>query len=74
MSQPISARGRSAKYRASLRQVGLRPIQIWVPNTRKSEFQAKARAECDRINAADSAEGIMDWVEDTSIFDEHDTR
>jgi hypothetical protein len=35
---------RVRKHRAALREAGLRPIQIWVPDTRRPGFLA----ECDR--------------------------
>jgi hypothetical protein len=74
MKQNLHTRDRTAKYRASLRQAGLRPVQLWVPDTRAPGFGAKARAECERINAADKAENMMAWLEDVSLFDDHDAR
>ena len=35
---------RVQKYLESLRQAGLRPVQIWVPDTRRPDFTA----ECER--------------------------
>jgi hypothetical protein len=35
---PASTNLRVQKHRAQLRAAGLRPIQIWVPDTRKSSF------------------------------------
>ena len=35
---------RVQKHRAALRQAGLRPVQIWVPDTRPAEFAQ----ECER--------------------------
>ena len=36
---------RVAAYRAQLRAHGLRPIQIWVPDTRAPGFAAEARRQ-----------------------------
>jgi len=36
---------RVQKYRASLRAAGLRPVQIWVPDTRRRGFAAECRRQ-----------------------------
>jgi hypothetical protein len=36
---------RVAKHRAKLRTAGLRPIQIWVPDTRRPGFAREARRQ-----------------------------
>jgi hypothetical protein len=71
-STPSSARPR--RYRDGLRRRGLRPVQIWVPDTRAPGFAAEVQRQCERINAADRHGDLMSWVEDVSAFDEDDTR
>jgi hypothetical protein len=39
-------------HRERLRAQGLRPIQIWVPDTRSSKFAAEARRQCRLIAAS----------------------
>jgi hypothetical protein len=34
-----------AKHRAALRAAGLRPVQIWVPDTRADGFAAECRRQ-----------------------------
>ena len=41
-----SSRDKVRAYRAKLRAQGLRPIQIWVPDTRSSEFLAELKRQC----------------------------
>jgi hypothetical protein len=36
---------RVAKHRAALRKAGLRPIQIWVPDTRSKGFAEECRRQ-----------------------------
>jgi len=36
---------RVAKHRAALRRAGLRPVQIWVPDTRRRGFRAQCRRQ-----------------------------
>jgi hypothetical protein len=44
-SKPKSSRERVRAHRQRLRAQGLRPIQIWVPDTRDPAFAEKARRE-----------------------------
>ena len=44
---PVSTRARVQKRRDALRAAGLRPVQIWVPDTRRPGFAA----ECARQSA-----------------------
>jgi hypothetical protein len=41
----LAARERVRKHRESLRARGLRPIQIWVPDTRKPGFAEEAHRQ-----------------------------
>lgn len=38
-------RGRAAEHRKRLRQQGLRPVQIWVPDVRAPGFAAEAHRQ-----------------------------
>ncbi|MDR0577073.1 MAG: antitoxin MazE family protein [Candidatus Accumulibacter sp.] len=37
---------RVKKHRDALRMAGLRPVQIWVPDTRRSGFEEECRRQC----------------------------
>jgi hypothetical protein len=63
-------RSRVQRYRAALRAKGLRPVQIWVPDTRAPGFAEEARRQCLAINEADKRDGIMEWLESVNVFDE----
>lgn len=54
MSIPVSARVQ--KHRKSLRASGLRPIQIWVPDTKNPNF----RDECHRQSRIAAESDIAD--------------
>ena len=45
MSERSSVSMRVQKHRQALRAAGLRPIQIWVPDTRRSGFAAECRRQ-----------------------------
>ena len=61
MATPTHERVR--KRRAALRAAGLRPVQIWVPDTRQPGFTAEARRQS-ALLADDPAErDTLAWVE-----------
>jgi hypothetical protein len=61
---------RVAAHRAQLRARGLRPIQLWVPDTRAEGFAAEARRQARAVAAAADAADTMDFLERVSAFDE----
>ncbi len=59
---------RVQKYREGLRAKGLRPIQIWVPDTRRPGFAEECRRQS-RLLADDPHEKeILDWIESAADF------
>jgi hypothetical protein len=50
----------------------MRPIQIWVPDTRAPGFADEARRQCREVNAAEETDRTIEWVESVSVFDESD--
>ena len=58
-----TASDRSREYDA-LRAAGLRPIQIWVPDTTRSEFAEECRRQSALVAAADAEDhDLMDFME-----------
>ena len=45
MAKPISSAERVERRRAKLRAAGLRPVQIWVPDTRAPGFTEECRRQ-----------------------------
>lgn len=67
MGEPqVNARVR--KRRAALHKAGLRPVQIWVPDSRRPEFAKECRRQTQRAARADVADlelhGLMDALLD----------
>jgi hypothetical protein len=57
---------RVAKHREKMSRAGMRPIQIWVPDTRKEAFIQECRRQS-RSLANDDQEGkILAFIENTS--------
>ncbi len=45
-------------YRERLRRQGLRPVQIWVPDTEAEGFAATLATQVGRLNAADERNAL----------------
>ena len=59
-------RAKVKAHRARLRAQGLRPIQIWVPDTRAPGFAEEARRQCRLANASPHAKDYQDFVDSIS--------
>ncbi len=53
---------RVQKHRAQLRAAGLRPIQIWVPDTRQSSFAEECRRQSLLLKNDPLESEIKDWL------------
>ena len=54
---------RVQKHRHALRMAGLRPIQIWVPDTRQPGFAEECRRQCLVVQDDPQEQDVMDWLE-----------
>jgi hypothetical protein len=63
-------RKRVAAHRAELRKRGLRPIQIWVPDTRAPGFAEEARRQSLLVAAESDFDEVMDFIERNSAWPE----
>jgi hypothetical protein len=55
---------RVQRHRDELRAAGLRPVQIWVPDTRRSGFDAECRRQSARAAQSDLADtAILDFMD-----------
>lgn len=60
---PAPPRKRMASYRQRMRAAGLRPVQIWVPDSRAPDFAEKCRRQALAVAASDPAgDEIMRFV------------
>jgi hypothetical protein len=51
------------RYRESMRRQGLRPLQIWVPDTRAPGFDEEARWQSRAVAAAREDREVNDFIE-----------
>ncbi|MFN8202992.1 MAG: antitoxin MazE-like protein [Solirubrobacteraceae bacterium] len=62
----MGVRERVAERRRRMREQGLRPVQVWVPDVRSREFAAEAERQASAVAAADRAHDDQDFVESIS--------
>ena len=60
---------RVQKHRDALRMAGLRPVQIWVPDTRRPDFAAECRRQSLLAAQADSADTDLQRFMDAALDD-----
>lgn len=60
---------RVQKHRNALRTAGLRPVQIWVPDTRRPDFAEECRRQCRVAAQADTADKDMQRFMDEALTD-----
>ncbi|MFM8154774.1 MAG: antitoxin MazE family protein [Actinomycetes bacterium] len=63
----MSVRDRVSEHRKRLRAQGLRPIQIWVPDTRSEAFADEAKRQAVLVSAINAVSDDQDFVEAISI-------
>lgn len=62
MPSPLNERVQ--KHRKSLREAGLRPVQIWVPDSRRPGFDDECRRQARVVAEADIADvDLMDFLD-----------
>ncbi|WP_333824191.1 antitoxin MazE family protein [Pinisolibacter sp.] len=67
MPTPVGQRVR--KRRDALRAAGLRPVQIWVPDTRRPGFAEECRRQARVVAAADAADHELEGFLDAALLD-----
>jgi len=52
-----------ARRRSKLRAEGLRPVQFWVPDTRKPEFVSMIKAQCQNLKGDNLETATLDFTQ-----------
>lgn len=66
---PSSVSERVQKRREALRAAGLRPVQIWVPDTRRPGFAAECRRQAMLVAVADRGDADLSDFMDAALAD-----
>jgi hypothetical protein len=67
--KPKTPSAKMRDYRTRLRAAGLRPLQIWVPDTRAPHFADEARRQSLLAGAHASERDAIDFIEAAADFD-----
>ena len=67
MATPVAVRVQ--KRRIALRMAGLRPVQIWVPDTRRQGFAAECKRQSNLASQADTADAELLGFMDEALSD-----
>lgn len=67
MSTSVSER--VGKYRAAMRAAGLRPVQIWVPDTRRPGFLEECRRQSLIVQGSKHEGETLDWLDSVADRD-----
>jgi len=62
----MAVRDRVGEYRRRMRERGLRPLQVWVPDVRTATFAAEARRQASLVAGADENNDDQDFIEAVS--------
>lgn len=67
-SKPKSGAERAKAYRDRMRAQGLRPVQLWLPDTRTPEFRAEALRQSRAVAESPHAEEDQAFIDSISIW------
>lgn len=59
-------RDRVGEYRRRMRERGLRPLQVWVPDVRTAGFAAEAHRQSSLVARMDESSDDQDFIEAVS--------
>jgi hypothetical protein len=62
----MAVRDRVGEYRRRMRERGLRPLQVWVPDVRTETFAAEAHRQASLVAGSDENSDDQDFVETIS--------
>ena len=65
----IHVNERVQKHRDALRAAGLRPVQLWVPDTRRPGFAAECRRQSRLIAKADRTDAQLQRLMDAALVE-----
>lgn len=65
----IHINDRVRKHRDALRAAGLRPVQLWVPDTRRPDFDLECRRQCILARQADKKDSEIQQLMDEAVAD-----
>lgn len=65
----LTAKEKQSRYRHRLRRKGLRPVQIWVPDTRAAGFSAECRRQARLASRTAHEKPALDFISEIAAWD-----
>jgi hypothetical protein len=62
MASKLDVAARVQKHRVALRAAGLRPVQIWVPDSRRAGFAAECRRQSLILRKSRTEAATLKWL------------
>lgn len=69
MAERARVSERVKKHRVALRAAGLRPVQIWVPDTRRSGFAKECRRQSLSLRGDRLEQRTLKWLREVADTD-----
>jgi Protein of unknown function (DUF3018) len=66
LTERSNTAARVHKHRQALRAAGLRPIQIWVPDTRRRGFAAECRRQSLSLRDDRHERETLEWIDNAA--------
>jgi hypothetical protein len=66
---PSAVTVRVRKHRQQLRAEGLKPVQIWIPDTRSESFRRKCERESLSLSADPLEADTLAWIDEVADTD-----
>jgi len=66
---PSAVTVRVRKHRQQLRAEGLKPVQIWIPDTRSERFRRKCEQESLSLSADPLEADTLAWIDEVADTD-----
>lgn len=70
MANSRTPRQEMQSYRERLRAAGLRPVQVWVPDTSAPGFAEEARRQSILVSRSPEEQRVLDFVEANADLEE----
>jgi hypothetical protein len=65
----LTPKEKQYRYRRRLRRKGLRPVQIWVPDTRAEGFAAECRRQARLAARSAQEKRVLDFISEIAAWD-----
>ena len=70
MQSPLAASQKMRQYRSRMRQKGLRPVQIWVPDTRSPAIARELARQSRLASRSPDEQEVMAFLDEVRDWDE----